>query len=675
MKLMNTKKYILAGLVVLTMGAAFTSCSHDDVYDPSAAKMSVVDTYEKAFVQAFGQPAADQEWGFGTTTSSVRMVTRGISDYVGYKGTMTPQFNFPSDADSSKFLTAVPEGVLSFAEVAGENQTGYAQGVSYLDPSWTQAIDVWGFYDGTNTVGGTLYITGENDFSNRRFGVCQNTDIYLISGATLILRNEDASTMKANIFIAEGATLETAGKLKLDNGAQVYNHGTIMANSFEVNNTSIMYNSGVLDVEGDIFAMNNNSVIVNDGTLTGANLGTQGSGRFLNNAETTIDAETIINSNDNTWVNNGHYVTNNFSYTATSSDVINNCRLTVNNNFCINIADGSGVFKVDGGGSVETRYFYGGGDFVAKDNNGIDVTFQGGPYRVDLGSKSLFKVSETATLNSLGSGTSPMGYGFHGVGEEYAVFQAKNIVKTRDGEGNVAYGGRLYVSAETHFAQGYSGEYPYILYQNGCSESNIYATGFQSGIPSVTIPTTPCNAGFRGGTPPPPPPTGDIRVIAEDLTITNGPGNTDFDFNDVVFDVTWISDNEATITLQAAGGTLPLTVGLADPTDANYLDYEVHEKFGVAVNVMVNTNWRNTPNIDPVSFNITGNFNRDARNIPVFVKKSGEWIELKAEKGIPASKIGVATNYEWCDEREKIEDKYTNFKDWVQDGNPLKWWE
>jgi hypothetical protein len=41
-------------------------------------------------------------------------------------------------------------------------------------------------------------------------------------------------------------------------------------------------------------------------------------------------------------------------------------------------------------------------------------------------------------------------------------------------------------------------------------------------------------------------------------------GKPDFDFNDVVFDVDLLSNGKVRITLLAAGGTLPLTVG--DPT-------------------------------------------------------------------------------------------------------------
>ena len=86
-------------------------------------------------------------------------------------------------------------------------------------------------------------------------------------------------------------------------------------------------------------------------------------------------------------------------------------------------------------------------------------------------------------------------------------------------------------------------------------------------------------------------PNPNIRIIAEDLSAKEG---SDFDFNDVVFDVTFTSDNTADITLIAAGGTLPLTVA----------GQEVHSKFGVNTDVMVNTGAG--PTKAPVTFSIGG---------------------------------------------------------------------
>lgn len=78
------------------------------------------------------------------------------------------------------------------------------------------------------------------------------------------------------------------------------------------------------------------------------------------------------------------------------------------------------------------------------------------------------------------------------------------------------------------------------------------------------------------------------RVMCEDL------GNTlDYDFNDVVFDVMFQKNSETTseavITIQAAGGTLPIYVGV-EPTEANK-SYEAHKMLG----------YNGTTNLPPIN--------------------------------------------------------------------------
>lgn len=144
-----------------------------------------------------------------------------------------------------------------------------------------------------------------------------------------------------------------------------------------------------------------------------------------------------------------------------------------------------------------------------------------------------------------------------------------------------------------------------------------------------------------------------VRIIAEDLTVSD---NSDFDFNDVVFDVkygypVW---NKTTIILQAAGGTLPLRVG----------GVEVHEAFGVSTSTMVNTG--SGVKCAPVTFEIDGQYGDwNLNNLPVMVQKNGEWIEIKAERAKAAAKIAVPTTFEWCGEREDIATKYPKFTDYV----------
>lgn len=673
------RKYLIKGIAALALCAGFASCSKDDGDAWTQAKQDLA-KYNNAFLTYIGgQISPDQTWGFSTSISS--RLTRALSDYETYRGSLYPTVNgatymFPSDCDASNFMAEVPDGVLSFAEVAGPNQNGYGSGVSYIDETWTDMVNIWGAWDGTQTVGGKLYVVGNNDFSNRQFLVCQNLDIYLVEGATLTLNDGAASTMKANIYISPGARLIAGGNiglLKLDNGAKVYNHGEITAKSFEANNHSLLYNVGTVTTTGQMYVANSESVIVNDGTIISGtptdksgSLALGGSGRVQNNADWIVNGGTIVNSSDNIWVNNGHYTTEDFTYTATSSSVITNCYLTINENLNMNVTDGTGTFKIDAGGGVLTKNFNGGGPFTAKDNNNQDQTYNGGPYRIEMGSRSVFRVTGTARLNALSSAS---GYGFHAVGDDYAVFQAKNVVRDGDGHYNVTYSGNLYVSAENHFAQGYNGSYPYIVYANGCSEEHVFAPGFKSGKPAMTISATPCCPGFGNDTPSI---QYDLRIIAEDLSAED---DTDFDFNDVVIDVKYDASN-ATICLQAAGGTQPLRI---DGKDL----FEVHKLFNVDTDYMVNTNAAtmglkgNYRGQEPVVFQLGRGINdaAEANSIKLEVFKNGVWQEMKAPKGEPASKLAVDTTYGWLDERTSIKLKYPTFVAWAEGTSfTSKWW-
>ena len=159
--------------------------------------------------------------------------------------------------------------------------------------------------------------------------------------------------------------------------------------------------------------------------------------------------------------------------------------------------------------------------------------------------------------------------------------------------------------------------------------------------------------------------SGAIRIIAEDLGKAD---DSDFDYNDVVFDAkianTWVQskmDNRmiAYIRLQAAGGTLPLTVGGA----------EVHSKFGVSVSTMVNTGIVSRPVVDyqidlgPANWNISGS---DAvKSIPIVVNNEGNVITLACETGKAPEKIAVPITFQWCSERTPIQSVYPLFSDWV----------
>ena len=616
----------LGTMLTIVAGAAMTisSCSSNEIEPMSASDLALA-KYEKAFIARFGQPAKDQTWGFGTVaTKSFGLSTRAISS----------SYRFPDDASSDKFLDDVPEEIQYYGNIG--NGGGYASGISYIDGSIND-VNIWGGWDGSKTSGGTLYVKGNVDLTNGRFYVADNTTIYLVKGATLKLKADNANFQNGcNFYIADGAKIVTDGDF-IPNSCNFYNHGTIKAANVLPNGNSLIYNRGKIET-GKVTLNNEDTKLVNDGELSASELNTWGSSKFQNTGIATISGNTTINSNNNIWVNNGQYTTANYTYKAGSSEVVNTCSMKVTGEFYINLGDNAGQnsFRMDGGASCVV------GSFKAD-----------GPFYIYMGANALFKVEGTATLDA-----AKANYGIYGPTSGYAVFQAKDIVNGTDGQAyEVTYGNNLYIVADAHFAQGYSGDYPYIDFKEGCSKDNIYTNG---NLPSFSIESSECNPGFTGETPDPTP-QADVRVIAEDLSVSD---NSDFDFNDVVFDVTFDSPEQGktTITLQAAGGTLPLYVG----------GQEVHEKFGVSTKTMVNTGTGVSK--DPVSFELNDTFGHDANNILVQVEKEGVLVEITAERGRVASKIAVSPNYEWCTEKQDIEKKYPNFSKYVSNPSFDIWW-
>ena len=176
-------------------------------------------------------------------------------------------------------------------------------------------------------------------------------------------------------------------------------------------------------------------------------------------------------------------------------------------------------------------------------------------------------------------------------------------------------------------------------------------------------------------------PTPTYRVIAEDLNASEA---SDFDFNDVVFDV---EPNEAgtaaKIVVRAAGGIYKLTVA----------GEEVHAAFGENAKAdglypMINTQPWNPDVKATLIESYSGDFSSDAairntiKNIEIKVYKPGfeeNGIELPAQTGKPACKILVDQTFNVVTERTGIADENTNFHKYVQgtwdtDTNGF-WWK
>ena len=648
---MIMKKYLMTGIAALAMGGLFTSCGPDmDSYGGNIEDY-VKQSYEQKFVERFGEPAPNQTWGFGSSTATVA-ATRGFTRTID-----SSWGNWENAPAASDYATVMdPDAILFTSEAYGQ---GTEIKKYYLpESSNVFAPNVW--------MGNFIfYVSGTKSFQFTNPG--DNADhmiFYVLPDADLTF-TQNFNLQKPNdfkMYIAEGA------KVTFNNGLnsniKLYNKGDVVVNGSEqcgVYGQGVIYNQGTMtfnstkedwdnsikpygaNVSGALVIHNSGSQIVNEGTITTKGLRVEGSGHFKNVSGGTMNVNgyTIVNSNDCSWINDGTYNTENFRYTAGSTDVINNCRLNVSELFYMDLGDTEvNCFKMDGGSGVVAK------NYLAE-----------GPGYIYMGANSVFKVTETATMDH-----SKVNYGIYGPENGgYAVFQAKNIVKGKEGQGfEVTYGNNLYVSAESHFAQGNDGQadHPLIAFKGN---AKVYAPGFEDGKPAVTISETACNPGFNGGN------TETIRVIAEDLNV--GEGKTDFDFNDVVFDVIWNkTQGTVSIELLADGAEFTMYIGGTAAGVGNRMT--VNEMFSEANGVTIPKSvYPNTAagahyayktykfdlNSDEWSGTDIGSI---ANSIYVRVIKSNELVTLTAEKGRIASKIAVGADYDWCDEREDVDKKF-----------------
>ena len=653
----------MTGVAALVFVATLTNCSKSDLYDEGVVKQqkeaTVIDRYNAAFEKAFGKVGPNVDWGF----SSKGALTRALTDYPS-KGNLQPTVKFPKDCDASNFLDAVPEGVNKLPENGAGAGSYFIDGTTLSVSTWAGASKIY--------VTGTVDLSvGDTDADHPRFAPDYRSEIYLIKGATLKIGKMSAQTFKGTIYIAGGATLETTEHLMINGTSEVYNHGSISVPSLEVNTSSILYNVGTL-AAGRVSAESNESRIVNDGTISSDEVQVH-AGAVQNNDIWTVSGTTKINSNNSGWVNNGHWKTRDYAYIGGSENVINNCFLEVTNNFEMNISSVKGAFKIDTGGGVLTNNFYGG-----RDSSTGAVS---GPFKIVMGQNAVFVVEKTAQFESgRGSIGDNYEYGIFGPSTGgYAVFQAKNIVRDTYLEsikswGAVTYGGHLYVSAETHFAQGNDGmdAHKFIFEQDGFSiDNNIYAAGFKSGKPNINIPKTTCSPGFKGGNPL-------YRVIAEDLSAADA---GDFDFNDVVFDVVKYEGGKTTLRLQACGGTLPLKIGSTNGVGG----IEVHSIYGdntPDATTGLYKMWNTSPSLNshaPEDFTINGEYITPEQllNLRIEVEKDGSWMLLTATKGVAACKILVDDRFPIVPERTSIANAQGNFTTYVQGHwkeNDDFWW-
>ena len=718
------KKYLMTAATALVLGGLMTSCTKDlDSGGSSSISQNAKESYKEAFVSTFGMPVEGLDWGFGSGTNAAIANTRAMTRTYDERplqpsfrdenpGIPTTYENTLDDAKNNASAKPISDGIQN-------------NGVYYMTPGMnapdTQNTPLTIYFDGdfsNNPFGGNNYQNGNGTTycvtSNSKLKLSNarnNLKIYLAPNAELDLSgiNWDLSLQDGGgtnaIYISSGSTLKLYS-LNFFHGT-IVNEGTITASNLKITDGALLYNNGTVDVrngDGWIQIYNTDGEIVNNGELKGKKMTLDAGAKFFNtvNGETTISGPVNIKNYQDSWMNSGTFTCNSFSVDAKAEKLYNNCRMTVNDNFHMCEADSRFVLQ---------------GDAAL-----VCGSFTWRQCRFYMGSKSLLWVKGDLLSENQNSG----GFGFHGPSgnNPYAVIKAKAIKWNSDDQYRMAYFGNLYIDAESHSKQGAKDPMnnppvqPYYYHDSSVKFSFTDENDtFTATTSPVSIEPSDCSPGYNSDVTPPTPPvtpaTDKVRVIAEDLSMNDG--KPDFDFNDVVFDVDLLSNGKVRITLLAAGGTLPLTVGdptteLQSPTIEMQYDtqgeemgeamtYEVHHQFKVSTTTMVNTNAAGGANRDAVEILIdnpstSSNILDIANAIPIRVFKGGEWIEL--EKAVPvetrteqltASKVAVDGTFGWCAERTNITKdpryQYASYKGnqksrfelYLEGKLTTKWWD
>lgn len=670
------KKCLMTVMAAVAFGGMFVGCGNDvDLSGGSTAEFNIVQNYENAFITRFGQPAATQTWGFGPAASGTRAVVGQPSvteEGYTFNAQMAKAWEVAGSTNDMAYYTSWRN--------SGWNDKFYRVNGSVVNSTISSKLkeEIYKVIVGENEGDG-LIPEGKNNLQT-----AQRTGYSIVTEGgpvtlTPIYHNSSSGDKISYYYYPQGSTpdVKNIKKYTIGNMADPAtcqgNHNALNSNTY-----SLVYEDASGNVSYDFPANYVIDFIV--------------SNTDLSNQEVTIADNRIIAEKDWTGVanlpgfvqfnNNGSAemvptgisinVTNRVNYYQPQLSVIDGLSLTRGANYKVVVeakfpSDGQLQINMGSWNSNQQYNFpvVATGDFQkvecvfsnysADINNDGHVLFQCG----DFVGTTIFKSVKVIKLDS----------------------STKNIANTPEfyGDGNYnvqihnctkpLFGDLLhwYVNPATtpHAA----------VFDAQCTDENdqtidVSLIGFEDWtdldfndvIFAVTGTKQTDDPPVIIEVPDPDPGTFVCRIIAEDLTVGE---NSDFDFNDVVFDV-FCDGSTTTIRLRAAGGELPLYVA----------GHEVHKEFGYNSSYpIINTGWDGTIDYEKryVDFTISGVYNTRAlaNTIQVYVTKRGEDKELKdilltAKEGKVASKVCVGRDYEWCSERLDVDNKFHK-----QDGTKL----
>ncbi|MGL4519169.1 MAG: DUF4842 domain-containing protein [Phocaeicola sp.] len=590
---------------------------------------------------------------------------------------------------ASELTTLFPTAAPSDAVVAPATLDNSTKGTKFLLTDGVYKVNFWDTSKGKVE----LYIAPNASVSFSEFSSAPEVIFHLLPGAKLT-KNDGFYSHKAwTLTIGAGATLTMTGESKFEGVTplKVYNQGTIKGSDLKINQYAELYNYGVLDFSESIRSasggaiavlynapqgvlntkslyiggaagyylndgvLNNVAVEINKGafenngkvTLAKLQLDDQGCFNNSNTGIVTVSGETKSTQSTCYWINSGMYTTNSISINAGNDKFYNYCKLFVKGNLSFS----DNTFHLMENGYIEC-------DELTLHNT-----------RVELGSNAVLNVLNKTTVRY----NDGINHGLYGIGTESAlVNMGGETVKEiyTNNRHMLKFAGNLIYAAEKMFEEtNNSGVYPNILVVDG-SISVDY--------PEVKLPTPAADEcapdwsiGTGGGSE-----DGDDKVSVftygfEDMTKEVG----DYDFNDLVLQVTAPIDGKIKVTLLAAGAVKNLRVGFNNIQSSNngliFEGKEAHELLGVAAGTITNTV---TMNGTPVEEEIVvgSDFRITKHGDFYLVDESNATIHIPEftsgfNPGDAPYAVRVPKDWAYPLERVSIEVAYPDFTEWTKD--------
>ena len=630
------RKYLMTGVAAIALCAAFTSCSKgDELYDADAAKgisteqeiASVYNNYNQAFIKTFGQVNPNVDWGFGTVAGTrANPGTTYPATHTYANGGVNANANEWANPNKEFGGWVVPIPLTDDQKTIVKAYFQSKPNISYEDPHF------------------------------RHFFVQQ-----VYKG-----NPETAGANSTEKVIAADGSEYTSNQM---------NHLTVGQSNMHINN----FNAGTCS--------SNNNVLQNDGTTKTDQImlmvNIDDTSCFGYHDSGSSNQPETVNHNDKaalvswqtirTWANANGY----------NGELLNDGWNRSFMGFDLAIKEGADAYATDNNGNViyatydkapgQPIYAWDGQSIfpIADQNAGTNwqVIYKDAYQNLGVGylttNQNFYVAAEKVSLNQTYSfGGNEISSKSYDDFKNYVVLDDVKVEGAQNGKAKVLNLKRI----NDLIADGF-------LPVKDKSLQDWVKVGVSDGVFSDWI-VTLTEAQRQD-----PPSSNKVRIMAEDLNAQAEEGdieNSDWDFNDVVFDVEFDETGTGgTITLICAGGVLPLRVA----------GREVHLEFDSSLTQdekgwypMINTGKGMGIDRPQVSFHID---NADKANngqgIKIEVQKTlsnGEkvWLELTARKGQPCSKFAVKPTVQPCLERDHIDFVSDHaFTRYVANGGELIW--